>query len=585
MATLRRARLAPTLVVLAGVLSLVSSSPVSASSSPNGLLHGFGGAAALADPPTVELVAVAATPTGGGYWLAAADGSVFGFGDAAYFGSMGAARLQSPIVAVARTPTGAGYWLTAADGSVFGFGDAPYFGSMGATRLAAPITELAPTPSGRGYWLVGADGSVFGFGDAPYFGSLGGVPQPSAIAAMATTPSGQGYWLVAADGTVANFGDAAALGSMTGRIGAPIVSIRSTLTGRGYWLLGADGAVFALGDAPYLGSAHGVLPPNGAATALAPTVSGDGYWIVAAVQRSLRIAATGDVHGEGRVRTLLERGGNPFADVGGVLTAADLSIINLETPVGAPGRPQPKTYVFLAPVSLLTTARAAGVDVVSLANNHALDHGVDALLRTLRHAREAGLTPVGAGANATEAYAAGYLAVRGRTVAVVGLTRVMSAGWAATATRPGVASAYDEPAAVQAVRVARAHADIVVVAIHWGVETARCPDAHQRRLSKLLRDAGADVVAGHHPHVLQGIDAGAAGVTAYSLGNFVWYHSKAPSNTTGILEVDVDVERRTTTRFSPARINDAGQPILLRGAEADQVRAEVARLRPGGGAC
>jgi N-acetylmuramoyl-L-alanine amidase len=97
---------------------------------------------------------MASTPSGGGYWLVAADGGIFTFGDASFYGSEGATPLAAPIVGMASTPNGGGYWLVAADGGIFTFGDASFYGSEGATPLAAPIVGMASTPNGGGYWLV-----------------------------------------------------------------------------------------------------------------------------------------------------------------------------------------------------------------------------------------------------------------------------------------------------------------------------------------------------------------------------------------------------------------------------------------------
>ena len=85
---------------------------------------------------------VTSTTAGKGYWLLAGDGGVFSFGDAAFFGSTGAMRLNSPVVGMARTPTGAGYWLVAADGGIFTFGDAVFLGSTGDIRLNKPIVGI-----------------------------------------------------------------------------------------------------------------------------------------------------------------------------------------------------------------------------------------------------------------------------------------------------------------------------------------------------------------------------------------------------------------------------------------------------------
>ncbi|HZI37908.1 MAG TPA: hypothetical protein VFF24_06345, partial [Acidimicrobiia bacterium] len=112
---------------------------------------------------------------GEGYWLVAADGGVFNFGDAVFHGSTGGIKLNQPIVGMAPTPFGNGYWLVASAGGVFGFGDAVFHGSTGGIKLNQPIVGMASTPTGEGYWLVARDGGVFGFGDAEFHGSTGGI--------------------------------------------------------------------------------------------------------------------------------------------------------------------------------------------------------------------------------------------------------------------------------------------------------------------------------------------------------------------------------------------------------------------------
>ncbi|MGH8973196.1 MAG: superoxide dismutase family protein, partial [Acidimicrobiia bacterium] len=152
-----------------------------------------------------------------------------------------------------------GYWLAAADGGVFSFGDAPHLGSAAGTPLSRPVVGIAATASGNGFWLVATDGGVFTFGEAGFYGSTGGVKLNRDVVGMAGTPSGAGYWLVAADGGVFAFGDAAPLGSLGGvRLNSPIVGMAATATGAGYWLFAADGGVFTFGDAGFAGSLGGV---------------------------------------------------------------------------------------------------------------------------------------------------------------------------------------------------------------------------------------------------------------------------------------------------------------------------------------
>lgn len=118
----------------------------------------------------------------------------------------------SAAVGIEATSDGAGYWIVTADGSVYTFGDAPFYGSMGGRHLDAPITGMGLTPDRHGYWLVGADGGVFSFGDARYAGSAVGVGSWPVVG-IASTAEGHGYWLLASDGGVFTYGDAHFAGS------------------------------------------------------------------------------------------------------------------------------------------------------------------------------------------------------------------------------------------------------------------------------------------------------------------------------------------------------------------------------------
>jgi hypothetical protein len=195
-----------TLVVACGVVnsSNVLASPASAltghveSGTPGpDSVTAFGSATAVPGATLQNLVApvvgMASTPDGLGYWLVAADGGVFAFGDAAFKGSTGDIHLNEPVVGMAATPTGRGYWLVAADGGIFAFGDAPFEGSMGGAPLNEPVVGMAATPTGLGYWLVAADGGVFAFGDAPFEGSNAGTSKQSLAVGIAGRPGG--YWI------------------------------------------------------------------------------------------------------------------------------------------------------------------------------------------------------------------------------------------------------------------------------------------------------------------------------------------------------------------------------------------------------
>jgi poly-gamma-glutamate synthesis protein (capsule biosynthesis protein) len=303
-------------------------------------------------------------------------------------------------------------------------------------------------------------------------------------------------------------------------------------------------------------------------------------------ERPTTVAVVGDVHGEPPIAAALARGANPLQGMARPLRAADYALANVETAVAQSGVPAPKTFTFRASPALWGALRRAGVDVVSLANNHALDYGPGALLEGIAGARAAGLRVVGAGRDARAAYRPVVLGRRGRRVAFVGLTRVLpTLAWAAGRDRPGLASAYDEDAALRAVRAAARRADRVVVSVHWGQELHPCPDAVQRALAGRLVAAGADVVAGHHPHVLQGVERPGRALVGYSLGNFVFYARDERTRATGVLTARLDARGVVGHSFDPARIDSAGAPQPLRGAERDRRVAGLRALRPGGGSC
>ncbi len=219
--------------------------------------------------------------SGSGYWLGAADGGIFAFGDAAFYGSMGGQALNKPIVGLAATPDSHGYWEVASDGGIFAFGDAAFYGSMGGQALNKPIVGLAATPDSHGYWEVASDGGIFAFGDAAFYGSMGGQALNKPIVGLAATPDSHGYWEVASDGGIFAFGDAAFYGSMGGQaLNKPIVGLAATPDSHGYWEVASDGGIFAFGDAAFDGSMGGQAL-NKPIVGLAATPDSRGYWEVA----------------------------------------------------------------------------------------------------------------------------------------------------------------------------------------------------------------------------------------------------------------------------------------------------------------
>jgi poly-gamma-glutamate capsule biosynthesis protein CapA/YwtB (metallophosphatase superfamily) len=295
---------------------------------------------------------------------------------------------------------------------------------------------------------------------------------------------------------------------------------------------------------------------------------------------TITLAFAGDVHFEGRTRLLLADPATAFGPISAVLRSADFTAVNLETAITSGGTPQPKTYHFRAPATAFTALRDAGVDLVTMANNHVLDYGQAGLADTLAAARAARFPYVGIGVNATAAWAPYVVTIKGVKIAVIGISQVaeLASSWVATPARPGEANAIDLGRTLAAVRSAKRLASVVIVFMHWGTEGEACPDPNQLSLAHELAAAGASIIVGAHAHMLQG--SGWLGHTfvAYGMGNFLWWENSY-STATGVLELTLHPHAPLTAQFIPAIVSGTGQPIPDHGAAARQAAARYASLR------
>jgi poly-gamma-glutamate synthesis protein (capsule biosynthesis protein) len=235
----------------------------------------------------------------------------------------------------------------------------------------------------------------------------------------------------------------------------------------------------------------------------------------------LRISAVGDISFEGpRAHDAsLEH----FAGIASLLRRADLAIANLECALSDTGRNAiPGKCTLRGSPAWARVLREAGIRFVTLANNHVMDFGPEGLLATIDALRRAGVGFAGAGRNRDEACAPVFLDLAGRRVALLGRSAVIvSAPTYAAPGVPGVAF-LETDETLEAIRACRARADLVILMVHWGIEEYSYPSPAQRALARRFIEAGADLVLGHHPHVLQGIERFGDGVVAYSLGNFAF---------------------------------------------------------------
>ena len=279
-----RDRVVPLLLLTAMALVLFASPAGAEENPPPNSVSAYGTAVDHGPPdgfaPNDPFVALAAHPSGDGYWVTAPDGGVFTFGAASFHGSAGGIELNQPVVGMAATASGGGYWLAAADGGIFTYGDAAFHGSMGGVALNEPIVGIASHPEGDGYWLVASDGGIFTFGDAGFHGSAGSIDLDAPIVGMTPTASGGGYWLVAADGGVFTYGDAAFHGSRGDKpVEVPFTGMAASPSGEGYWLVAADGQVVPFGVTDHGNAAADDQTPQ--ARTVGITAHGDdGYWLV-----------------------------------------------------------------------------------------------------------------------------------------------------------------------------------------------------------------------------------------------------------------------------------------------------------------
>lgn len=232
----------------------------------------------------------------------------------------------------------------------------------------------------------------------------------------------------------------------------------------------------------------------------------------------------------------------PFRHVIDVLGPADIAVLNLETALGTAGAPEPKSYRFQAPPLAAAGLAQAGVDVVSLANNHAMDFGAEALAETLELLEGAGVAATGAGTNTRAAREPVIVERRGVRFAFLSYMDVPDeAGysmraWEAGEERPGVAWLHTDEMAAD-IASANERSDFVVVQLHFGYEYWNAPSDSQVSQARAAVDAGAALVVGSHPHVLQRVEEYNAGLIAYSLGNFVFDGFEGAANQTAMLRV------------------------------------------------
>lgn len=265
------------------------------------------------------------------------------------------------------------------------------------------------------------------------------------------------------------------------------------------------------------------------------------------------------------------------------LDKADITAGNLEAPITSGGTPhEGKDYVYKASPDTLPALKAAGFDLVSLANNHILDQGIEGMRDTITHLNDIGIAHMGAGENDTEAFAPYIIEAKGIKVAYIGVSEVIfSRSMKADKNVPGVAEAYDPTRAINAIKAAKEQADIVVVMPHWGENLVVELEKKQLDLGKAFIDAGADLVIGAHPHILQGFEKYNGKWIAYSLGNFIFgVGPKGLERESAVLDVVCEKNGDCELQLHPMFIEN-GQPKPMDQIEGRQLLDRLMAISPG----
>ena len=250
---------------------------------------------------------------------------------------------------------------------------------------------------------------------------------------------------------------------------------------------------------------------------------------------------------------------------------ADVSMVNLEAPFTSAAQPLPgKTFNFKAPIENVQVLQSGGIDIVNLANNHAMDYQSAGLLETTQTLQKAGIQSIGAGENIKAARRPVIMDVKGKKVAYLGYYDADL--HAATAQGAGTNPRHNDRVAAD-IKALRTQVDWIVVNYHWGEELAKYPGDWQIDLARFTVDQGADLVVGHHPHVLQGAEVYKGRPIVYSLGNFIFGGNSTSDYDTAALKVSLK-DQQMRVEFLPIQVRGY-QPRVVNGQAGQQILGQI----------
>ena len=233
----------------------------------------------------------------------------------------------------------------------------------------------------------------------------------------------------------------------------------------------------------------------------------------ASPKQTVTLTAVGDVLLGRNIAKYISKYGNnyPFEKVKKVLSGSDLTLCNLECVLSDRGTPQNRKVLLKATPNTAGILKTAGIDVASLANNHSSDFGLDAFIDTIKAVESVGILPIG---DSSEVKVIRKNGLR------VGFLAYMDLN--ISDPEKQYANKVSDATIASQVKTAKSKCDVLIISIHWGIEYTKQPTARQKDLAKLCIDSGADLIFGHHPHVIQPVETYKNRPIIYSSGSFLW---------------------------------------------------------------
>ncbi|WP_273228209.1 CapA family protein [Geosporobacter ferrireducens] len=300
--------------------------------------------------------------------------------------------------------------------------------------------------------------------------------------------------------------------------------------------------------------------------------------------QDITLVAAGDILMDRGVRRCMEKYGYnyPYLSVQEYFQKGDLSFANLESPLTSGGSAvlKDRALIFKGDIENGSFLKNAGFNILNLANNHTLDYGPEGLMDTLQILKENGIRTLGAGLNAQEARQPVFTNIKGVTIGFLGYSQFPPEGYLHFSDRPEVAR-IDPKLMPAEISKAKESCDFLVVSFHWGKEYDFYPSELQRTLARLAVDSGADLILGHHPHVLQGIEQYQGKLIFYSLGNFV-FDRQVPYGTdeTVMLRVKISKGQWQEATLIPVKIIDC-QPTPVDDADGERILKRLQKYSEG----